>query len=223
MATITFSRGFSFQDEPLWTGVLTLAGSTTFTISDATRSLTFTGLFTYPGGAPAGLLQNITYRDSTGVVYTLTGVGREVATVAQAALSSGLTQATYAFLLDGNDTIRGSAGNDSLLGFAGNDLLDGRAGSDVMAGGTGDDTYVVDSAGDQVIESANEGIDQVNVAITTAGATYALGDNVENARLNSSVAFNLVGNQLDNLLVGNAAANRLDGGLGADNLQGARG
>jgi len=223
MATITFSRSFSFQDEPLWTGELSQAGNNTFTISDATHSLTFTGVFTYPGGAPTGTLQNLTYRDSTGVVYTLTGVGREVATVAQAALSTGFTQAIYALMLDGNDTLRGSAGDDSLQGFAGNDLLDGRAGADVMAGGTGDDTYVVDNAGDVVSELADEGIDQVNVALATVGGTYTLGDNIENARLNNSVAFNLTGNDLNNTLVGNAAANRLDGGLGADNLQGGAG
>jgi Ca2+-binding RTX toxin-like protein len=53
---------------------------------------------------------------------------------------------------DGNDSLAGGAGNDVLVGGAGNDMLDGGTGNDVMQGGNGDDIYIVDAAGDQVVE-----------------------------------------------------------------------
>ena len=47
---------------------------------------------------------------------------------------------------------RGRAGDDFLYGRDGADHLDGGAGADAMDGGDGDDTYVVDNAGDTVVE-----------------------------------------------------------------------
>jgi hypothetical protein len=62
------------------------------------------------------------------------------------------------------DTLAGGYGDDSLSGGDGNDVLedlqrgddtlDGGAGADQMHGGKGNDSYVVDSAGDVVIELA---------------------------------------------------------------------
>ena len=63
----------------------------------------------------------------------------------------------------GNDTLQGDAGNDELLGNSGNDILDGGLGADIMTGGSGNDTYVVDYAGDVVIELAGGGVDTVAV------------------------------------------------------------
>ena len=48
----------------------------------------------------------------------------------------------------------GNSGANTLVGGAGNDTLDGGAGADTLTGGPGNDTYVVDSAGDVVIEAA---------------------------------------------------------------------
>src|SRR5829696_2330763 len=49
------------------------------------------------------------------------------------------------------------------------DVLDGRAGTDTMNGGLGNDTYVVDNAGDIVVESSTVAtqIDTVNSSVTT--------------------------------------------------------
>jgi len=55
----------------------------------------------------------------------------------------------------GRDWLYGLAGNDTLKGGAGNDLLDGGAGADVLDGGAGDDAYVVDDAGDYVVETTS--------------------------------------------------------------------
>ena len=51
-----------------------------------------------------------------------------------------------------DDHLYGLAGNDTLTGNAGNDYLDGGTGADTMKGGAGNDTYIVDNAGDMVVE-----------------------------------------------------------------------
>jgi Ca2+-binding RTX toxin-like protein len=121
---------------------------------------------------------------------------------------------------DANNVLSGLAGNDTIHGRGGNDILDGGVGSDSLIGGTGDDTYVVDNAGDTITEGSGEGTDLVKVGIATAGGTFTLSGNVENATLTNTVAFNLTGNELGNVLTGNAAANTLNGGIGNDLILG---
>jgi Ca2+-binding RTX toxin-like protein len=116
-------------------------------------------------------------------------------------------------------TLTGNATANQLTGTSGNDSLNGGAGNDTLTGLSGNDTYTVDAAGDVVVEEFSSGVDLVNVAYTAAG-TYALGANVENATVTSTVAINLTGNALDNVLTGNAAANKLEGGAGNDTLDG---
>ena len=114
--------------------------------------------------------------------------------------------------------------DDVLAGDDGANVLDGAKGNDTMAGGNGDDVYAVDAVGDVIVENADGGTDSVNVALTAAG-TYVLAANVENATVTAaaSIAVNLAGNDLDNVLTGNAAANTLSGGGGNDTLDGGAG
>ncbi|QSL95137.1 M10 family metallopeptidase C-terminal domain-containing protein [Ectopseudomonas toyotomiensis] len=119
--------------------------------------------------------------------------------------------------------LTGNTLNNVLTGNAADNRLDGGAGTDILIGGAGSDTYVVDNLSDVVVELAAEGTDLVQVAVATAGGTYTLGENVENATLTNKVAFNLTGNELDNILIGNAANNLLDGGLGTDVMNGGAG
>ena len=116
-----------------------------------------------------------------------------------------------------------SVGGDKLYGTNAGDTIDGGLGADTLEGGAGDDTYIVDNAGDVIVEDAGQGLDSVKVGLTTAGATYALAANVENATVTSTAAINLTGNALDNALTGNAAANTLSGGAGNDTLDGGAG
>jgi hypothetical protein len=87
-------------------------------------------------------------------------------------------------------------------------VLDGGVGVDTLTGGNGNDTYVVDAAGETIVESsALGGTDTVQSSVS-----FALGSNVENLTLTGAAAINGTGNALANSLLGNGAANTLDGG-----------
>jgi Ca2+-binding RTX toxin-like protein len=112
----------------------------------------------------------------------------------------------------------GNALDNTLAGNAGANRLDGAAGADLMAGGAGDDRYLVEDAGDQVIEALDDGYDTVE-----SSASYAAHENVERVELTGDADIDATGNGLDNVLLGNAGANRLDGGDGADAMAGGAG
>jgi len=140
---------------------------------------------------------------------------------------------------NGDDSLFGGADDDRLTGFDGNDLLDGGTGNDTLQGGQGNNTYVVDSAGDQVIEAffgssgADDpgGIDTVQSSITFS--LNVMGDAnandlfdtqfIENLILTGTANRNGTGNALDNRMTGNSGANALTGGAGDDSLFGGSG
>lgn len=112
----------------------------------------------------------------------------------------------------GLDTLVGGEGSDTLDGGADSDTLDGGAGSDAMTGGLGDDRYLVDSAGDGVIEKAGEGKDLV-----TASIDWTLAANVEDLTL-IGTAVSGTGNAGDNTITGTDSANVLAGGGGGNDV-----
>jgi subtilisin family serine protease len=107
---------------------------------------------------------------------------------------------------------------DTISGLGGNDTLNGGGGADSLAGGLGDDTYVVDNAGDLVVEASGSGNDLVQSSLS-----FTLAANVERLTLTGSAAINGAGNDLGNIITGNAAANSLSGGAGDDYLIGGYG
>jgi hypothetical protein len=116
------------------------------------------------------------------------------------------------------DQIIGRAGIDFIEAFGGDDTLDGGGGADIMAGGAGNDVYVVDNAGDVVIENANEGNDTVY-----STAHLRLTENVEYLVLQGSTDLQGYGNSLSNVLYGNSGSNILNGEAGIDAMFGGPG
>ena len=156
---------------------------------------------------------------SSSVAYTL-GANLENLTLTGSGAIAGTGNAAA-------NVLRGNSGANTLSGLDGNDSLDGAAGADSLRGGNGDDTYVVDNAGDVVVEAVGAGTDLVKSSVT---ATLAA--NVELLTLTGTGAINGTGNTLANWLQGNTAANTLAGGdsqdllwgdLGNDILQGGNG
>ena len=178
-------------------------------------SLRVVGYFT-GNGVGANAIEEI--RFANGDVWTITQVRNLVLKGGDGNdLISGFNTADTLDGGLGNDTLYGADGNDLLIGGSGNDLLDGGTGNDTLIGGLGNDTYVVDSLGDVIQESPNQGIDTLESSISITSPLHA---NLENLRLTGSANLNGVGNSANNLITGNQGANYLMGNAGNDTLSG---
>ena len=149
----------------------------------------------------------------SGAVYDFNGLKALLSAAPSMVEGSGLSDELHG--TPGRDIISARAGDDLLFGGAGGDRLDGGEGADLMSGGSGYDSYVVDDAGDQVIESANGGFDWVFALVD-----YDLPEHVEALQLNGSDPLSGSGNAAANYIVGNSAANTLSGGAGNDQIVG---
>ncbi|MGL6208762.1 MAG: calcium-binding protein [Paracoccaceae bacterium] len=132
-----------------------------------------------------------------------------------------LTDHVERLQLDGvNLNGRGNTLANELVGTAGRNILNGAAGADTMRGGDENDTYIVDNAGDVVVEAATAGAGRDKVE---ASVTHTLAENVENLTLTGTAAINGTGNASANIIIGNTAANVLTGLAGNDTLTGGTG
>ncbi|WP_428659292.1 hypothetical protein [Reyranella sp.] len=175
-----------------------------------------TGADTMTGGAG-----NDTYTlDNAGdVVAEKNGEGTDLV---NSSVSFNLTgQYIERLTLTGSASINATGNSlaNTLTGNAGNNVLDGKTGADTMAGAVGNDTYIVDNAGDIVVEKNGEGTDQVNSSVSF----NLTGQYIERLTLTGSGTISGTGNSLDNALVGNAGRNFLNGGTGSDVLTGGLG
>jgi Ca2+-binding RTX toxin-like protein len=133
-------------------------------------------------------------------------------------LSARDTAGVGALNLTGNELA------NTLIGNAGANTLDGKAGADVMSGGAGNDLYVVDNAGDVIIEGTGQGtLDRVISSISYSLAAGVEVESLATANAAGTTAINLTGNEFAQTITGNAGANILDGRGGADTMAGGAG
>lgn len=116
------------------------------------------------------------------------------------------------------ENLIGSRFNDRLSGNGLDNRLDGGLGNDTLTGHGGNDTYVVDSAGDIIVEAATIGTDSVVSSIN-----WTLQPTLENLTLVGTTAVRGTGNSANNVLTGNALGNTLSGGGGNDTVNGGAG
>ncbi len=146
--------------------------------------------------------------DTIDYYYATAGVAVSLAlTTAQATGGSGTDT------ISGIENLTGSDFNDTLTGSDANNALNGRQGADTMAGLKGNDTYLVDNAGDVVVEAANAGVDRIKTYVS-----YTLPTNVEQLQLLGDAAINATGNGADNTLYPSGGNNVIDGGAGTDTV-----
>ena len=118
--------------------------------------------------------------------------------------------------LSGDDSLYGNDGDDVLEGGDGNDRLYGGKGADIMDGGAGNDYYVVDNAGDVVIDQLG------GYNIVRASVDYVLPDEIQKLFL-TGAASSGTGNARNNVIIGSGNDDTLSGLGGADRLIGGNG
>lgn len=133
-------------------------------------------------------------------------------------------------ILSGTTSINGTGNtlNNTITGNTGFNIIDGGVGNDTMIGGTGNDNYVIDNAGDAIIETSAL-VTEIDTVFSSVN--YTLPNNVvndlthyiENLILTGTANLAATGNALNNLLVGNSGNNVLRGNDGNDILDGSLG
>ena len=122
--------------------------------------------------------------------------------------------------LGGADNISALAGNDTIFAGDGADRLDGGLGADTLWGEAGNDIYIVDNAGDQVLENPGEGTDTVQ---TSLNAYTLAATDVENLVFIGVGSFTGTGNDLANAITGGGGDDTLNGAGGNDTVNGGAG
>jgi Ca2+-binding RTX toxin-like protein len=217
--TATYAASLAAVDVSLMTGIATggdAEGDTLVNIENLTGSA-HDDLLEGDGGN--NVLAGAGGNDTVSYEHAAAGVTVSLAlTTAQDTIGAGSDTLSGFENLTGShfdNILTGSSQANVIVSFEGNDTLDGGAGADTLIGGAGNDIYIVDSAGDEVTEAADEGTDTVRSSIS-----YTLGANLENLTLTGAGNVSATGNAAGNIIVGNTGNNTLAGLGGADALDG---
>jgi Ca2+-binding RTX toxin-like protein len=138
MAIVTVSQAFDFRLDQDWVWFADVITATDVSMYHDQYRQTLAGSFTYTGDSFSGTASAASLLLNGSEVYRITGLSHDAYQLALYT-NPGMTQQKFGYLLNGSDTITGSAGSDGLLGYAGNDTINAAAGNDWISGGTGND------------------------------------------------------------------------------------
>jgi trimeric autotransporter adhesin len=154
-----------------------------------------------------GGIDTVNYLDSSAGVFVMLGQNGAPGFAQEfGVLPNGQVALLSVDTLVSIENVQGSIHRDTLVG---NEAVN------QLRGYNSDDTYVVQNAGDTIIEFAGQGSDEVRASVSYALATTSC--DVETLRTtddNGTALINLTGNGVNNRVVGNNAGNILDGGGG---------
>ncbi|MHC2017622.1 hypothetical protein [Methylobacterium sp. CM6247] len=165
--------------------------------------------------------------------FVVTEVGDIVKEFANQGLDKVYAHLSYALTLNVEDMVMNSGGggwsatgntlNNTITATRGNNIIDGKQGLDTLIGLSGNDIYIVDNAGDKVIELNGEGNDTIKTSTSYALNEGISIENIRTASESANININLSGNEISNKITGNAGKNILNGGEGGDFLSGKAG
>lgn len=177
MATVTLSKSFNFQSAQDWNWVVTGASMSAITITNGAYEQVFAGNFSYSGdNLSGGTVTSTGFYTSGALVYSVTGMSADALTMQRFAETYGDTQETYAYVLQGADTIKGSAGADTLCGYAGNDKLLGNGGNDKLLGGGGSDVLTGGAGNDTLTGGAGSDYFVLSASLSASSNVDAISD-----------------------------------------------
>jgi Ca2+-binding RTX toxin-like protein len=162
-----------------------------------------------------GGIDTINYLDSTAGVTVVLGQNGGPGFAYEFGLINNAVVLMGVDTLFNIENVEGSTQADTLVG---NEVVNR------LRGFNGNDIYVVQNAGDIIVELAGQGADEVRTSVSYAlAATTADVETLRTTNESGTAAINLTGNGIANLIVGNAGNNVIDGGGGADRIIGGRG
>ena len=140
MAIVNLYQSTDMQNPQIFYGNVTAASATSITITDGIgNSGTYSGTFYYSGGyLSGGTVTGYTAYRNYSLSSTVSDVSIDALTL-NAHLNANNAVGLYQAVLNGADTITGSAVNDYLKSWNGNDILYGGSGDDLLNAGYGDD------------------------------------------------------------------------------------
>lgn len=228
MATLTLAKTFNFDvldNGRDWD--IGSASASRIALVDGSENLVFEGSFSFDdAGNVSGTVSSVSRASGSQTLYTLTGLNASASTVAEMLMSDGTVDDVSAYLLQGNDTVVGTADADYLYGYAGNDTLTPGTGTDVVDGGDGNDTVVFSAAYDAGTVGWVDGAYIVPNGMSSYG-TYlsALVGNVESFKFSNGTfsADTIKKDYLDRMGGGGTSSGVINGTAGNDQLNGSSG
>ncbi len=134
MADVTISQAnfnYDLLTDWHWTLTGTVENSLVYT-NGSQQKITLTGVFNATGDfSISGKITQMSLSQNGVEVFKATGLDADAAALANT-IATGNSHTAFAYLLSGNDTIKGSSGDDIIYGYSGNDVIDGGKGFDTV-------------------------------------------------------------------------------------------